>query len=307
MLYVYSPRDQDAWRAAFARHLPHTPIAVYPDVVAPEAVTHIAAWQPPADFFTQFPNLQAAFALGAGVDRFLAQSDLPVHIPLYRLTDAGMAPQMLEYVLYGVLYFQRDFDHYAAMQAQHTWDVAPPRLAGETRVTVLGLGEIGGYVAKGLAALGYRVAGWSRSSRELAGVDCRHGLDALPGLFAQTDILVSLLPSTPQTRGLLDAARFAQLPQGAALINAARGDQVDEDALLAALGSGHLRGALLDVFATEPLPTESQLWSHPRVRITPHIAAATLRDDAAKQIAERLAVLAAGGSPSGQVDRVQSY
>ena len=307
MLYVYTPSEQDAWRAAFARHLPATPFAVWPDVVAPESVTHIAAWKPPANYFAQFPKLQAVFALGAGVDRFLAQSDLPVSVPLYRLTDAGMAPQMLEYVLYGVLHFQRDFDQYGALQGQHRWQAGPPRLAADTRVTILGLGEIGGHVAKGLAALGYRVAGWSRSPRTLAGVDCRHGLDALPGLLAQTDILVSLLPSTPETRGLLDASRLNQLPAGAALINAARGDQVDEDALLAALGSGRLRGALLDVFTTEPLPVESRLWSHPRVRITPHIAAATLLDDAAKQIAERLAVLAQGGAPSGLVDRTRAY
>ncbi|GAB3129819.1 2-hydroxyacid dehydrogenase [Novispirillum itersonii] len=311
LLYVISGGDDPGqWRGVFsARFGDALRVAVWPEAVDPAAVEYIAAWSPPAAAsFAGFANLKAVFNLGAGVDKLLARPDLDPAVPIVRLQDAGMAPQMVEYALYGVLRHQRDFDVYAQDQAERRWQPRLPRLAAETRVTVLGIGAIGGAVAVALAGLGYSVRGWSRSLRSLPGVDCRAGADALPLLLPETDILISVLPSTPETRGMFNAVTLGALPAGASFINCARGDQVDEAALLDLLDSGHIRMALLDVFRTEPLPQDSRLWSHPCVVATPHVAASTLPGPAVDQIADGIAALSAGISPlPGQVDRSRAY
>jgi len=172
---------------------------------------------------------------------------------------------------------------------------------------VLGLGEMGGQVARALAERGYGVTGWSRSPKSIAGVRCLCGLDRLDGVLAASDVLINILPSTPATRGLLNHVRLARLPSGAALINAGRGDQVDLTALRSHLDSGHLRSALLDVFPVEPLPSDDPVWRHPKVRVTPHIAAETLKYPAAEQIAEKIRQLEAGESVAGEVVRERGY
>lgn len=311
LLYVISGGDDPGqWRGVFAARFGDAlRVAVWPEAVDPAAVDYIAAWSPPAAAsFAGFSGLKAVFNLGAGVDKLLARADLDPAVPIIRLQDAGMAPQMVEYALYGVLRHQRDFDLYAADQAEKRWQPRLPRLAADIRVTVLGLGAIGGAVAQALAGLGYAVRGWSRSARSLPGVDCRAGADALLPLLAETEILISVLPSTPETRRLFNADTLGALPAGASFINCARGDQVDEAALLSLLDSGHIRMALLDVFVTEPLPQDSRLWGHPRVVATPHVAASTLPGPAVDQIADGIAALKAGVSPlPGQVDRGRSY
>lgn len=307
MLYLYTPRQREQWLAALAAALPDQQVMAWPEPVDPDAVRYLAAWRPPEQFFTQFPRLEAVFALGAGVDRFVGRPDLPAQAALIRLTDAGMTAQMQEYVLYGVLRYQRDFDRYGSQQRGHHWLQYPPRLAADTRITVLGLGEIGGAVATRLAQLGYTVAGWSRCPRTLAGVACHAGMAALDGLLARTDILVNLLPSTAQTCGLLDGMRLSHLPPGAAIINAGRGDQLDLDALTLLLDADRLRGVLLDVFPEEPLPPDHPLWQHPRVTITPHVAATTLIAPAAQQIAAKLAAFLRGEPVAGVVERQRGY
>ncbi|WP_255990528.1 2-hydroxyacid dehydrogenase [Chitinolyticbacter albus] len=307
MLYLYTPYQREAWLDALRAALPDVTVAAWPDPVKVDAVRYLAAWRPPEHFFAQFPALKAVFTLGAGVDRFVERNDLASHVAIVRLTDAGMVAQMAEYVLYGVLRFQRDFDLYAAQQHGHHWLQHAPRSAAQTRVTVLGLGEIGGVVATRLATLGYVVSGWSRGRRALEGVACHEGLTALEALLEQTDILVNLLPSTPRTRSLLDGPRLSRLPAGAAIIHAGRGDQLDLDALVLLLDADRLRGAVLDVFPEEPLPPDHPLWRHPKVLMTPHVAATTLIVPAAQQIADKLAALHAGGQVAGLVDREQYY
>ena len=206
-----------------------------------------------------------------------------------------------------MLSYQRHMDVYRRQQAAGVWKMLAPRLPGEVRVGVLGMGEIGGAVARALAADGYAVSGWSRTPRLLAGVDCLYGDEGLAELLATSDVLACVLPSTPETQGLLNAERLATLPAGAMLINAGRGDLLDENALLALLDSGHLRCAQLDVFATEPLPANSRLWQHPAVTVTPHIAAITLRQQAVEQIVANLARLAAGEAGLGKVVRERGY
>jgi glyoxylate/hydroxypyruvate reductase A len=301
-LYLHHPSNAAAWVSVLAELAPKLELRVWPEP-PPEGPVYALAWRPPEGFFAAIPELQGVFALGAGVDDLAARSDLARDIPLIRLTDAGMAQQMVEYVLYGVLRFQRDFDAYALDQAQGRWRPRPPRGAGETQVLVLGLGELGARVAQALAGLGYAVSGWSRTPKAIAGVDCIHGLDALDARLGEVDVVAAVLPSTPDTRGLLDRQRLSRLPQGAAVINVGRGDLIDLDALCDLLEAGQLRGALLDVFPHEPLPADHRAWRCKGLELTPHVAATTLPYPAARQILGKLAELRAGRPVRGIVER----
>lgn len=302
-IYVHAPNEEPDWVATLRAALPDRPIRIAPEPT--EDVGYVAAWAPPPGYFAQFPKLRAVFGLGAGVDRFIGRDDLPASIPLYRLEDAGMARPMAQYALYGVLRFQRHFDQYERHQAEARWQRQPYRAPEATRVSVLGLGAIGAEIARYLASNGFAVSGWSRSPKEIEGVACHHGRTALETLLTHTDILVNMLPSTAETRGMFDHALLARLPRGAAFLNLARGDQVDDAALVALLDDGHLRGALLDVFAPEPLPTTSPLWRHPKVLITPHISGPTLIGPAVAQIVQRIKLIEAGQPAFGLVDRTK--
>lgn len=307
MFYLYTTQDAEHLASLLREALPGIELATWPQEVDYTQVRYVVAWNPPEGFFANFPQLQAVFALGAGVDRLLARSDLPSSVPLIRLSDAGMARQMAEYVLLGVLRYQRHFDLYQQQKLKHDWKPLPPKLAPEVRVSVLGLGAIGGEVAKTLAEFGYTVSGWSRGPKSLNGVRCHHGLVELDTLLAQTDVLVSVLPSTTETRGLINSERLARLPRGAAVINVGRGDQLDENALLQLLESGHLRSAQLDVFAHEPLSPDNPLWERHDVMITPHIAAITLLGPAVNQIVDNVHALLRGDVPAGLVNRMRAY
>lgn len=307
LIHTPSPKEVAAYLQLFRAAMPQQRFIALDEMNDPNLVEYVVTWGPPAGLFASLGNLKAVFALGAGVDKLLARDDLSPEMPIYRLLDGGMAPQMVEYIRFGVLSYQRHMDVYRRQQAAGVWKMLAPRLPGEVRVGVLGMGEIGGAVARALAADGYAVSGWSRTPRLLAGVDCLYGDEGLAELLATSDVLACVLPSTPETQGLLNAERLATLPAGAMLINAGRGDLLDENALLALLDSGHLRCAQLDVFATEPLPANSRLWQHPAVTVTPHIAAITLRQQAVEQIVANLARLAAGEAGLGKVVRERGY
>lgn len=307
LIHTPSPKEVAAYLQLFRAAMPQQRFIALDEMNDPNLVEYVVTWGPPAGLFASLGNLKAVFALGAGVDKLLARDDLSPEMPIYRLLDGGMAPQMVEYIRFGVLSYQRHMDVYRRQQAAGVWKMLAPRLPGEVRVGVLGMGEIGGAVARALAADGYAVSGWSRTPRLLAGVDCLYGDEGLAELLANSDVLACVLPSTPETQGLLNAERLATLPAGAMLINAGRGDLLDENALLALLDSGHLRCAQLDVFATEPLPANSRLWQHPAVTVTPHIAAITLRQQAVEQIVANLARLAAGEAGLGKVVRERGY
>lgn len=306
-LLLCVPDDGDRWRRLFSEAAPDLHILSWPALPEPGRAFYVATWAPPEGFFHRLPEPKAVFSLGAGVDRLLRRDDLPASVPVIRLTDAGMARQMAEYALSGVLRFQRNLDLYEAQQAAGLWRPLPVRAADETRVTVLGLGRIGGVVATTLSALGYKVSGWSRGGTDIPGVVCRSGLASLDALLAQTDILINVLPSTDETRGLLNRDRLSRLPAEAGLVNAARGDQLDCDALVDLLDAGHLRGAVLDVFAEEPLPDDSALWAHPKVRVTPHVAAVTLPGPSVRQVVRNLRRFEANQTVEGLVDRRRGY
>ncbi|MCA3131135.1 MAG: 2-hydroxyacid dehydrogenase [Betaproteobacteria bacterium] len=298
--------DPQPWREALARALPALPFHVWPQVPAPEAVHYTLVWKPPRGWHRQFPNLRAILSLGAGVDALLEDPDLPA-VPITRLVDGGLARQMAEYALYAVLHFHRRMPEYARQQRARQWRILEPNAVEDSVVGVLGLGVLGAEAARLVAAAGFPVCGWSRTPRRIPGVDGLWGEDGLAALQRRARIVVNFLPLTPATRGLLDARFFSRLQPGACLVNVARGAHLVEADLLAALDGGHLGGAMLDVFAEEPLPPGHPFWTHPRVVLTPHVAGITLAAEAAAQVIQNLRRLEAGEPPQGVVDRSAGY
>jgi glyoxylate/hydroxypyruvate reductase len=268
---------------------------------------YAVGWNPPVDFFAGCTGLEAFFNGGAGVDRLLGRAEIPEALPLVRLEDAGMARQMAEYCCHEVFRVYRRWDEYEAQQRACVWRELEPVPADEFAVGVLGLGALGSHVARTLAGFGYRVLGHARSPRAIEGVECFAGDVALPAFLANCSVLILMAPLTDETRDLIDARALAALPPGAWLVNVARGGLVDEEALLAALDSGRLAGATLDVFRIEPLPDDHPFWRHPRVRVTPHASAVTLVPESARQIAGKILSLERGEAVSGVVDRARGY
>jgi glyoxylate/hydroxypyruvate reductase len=269
---------------------------------------YVVGWKPPAELFAQQPELKAVINYGAGVDAILAMGAVPDHIPIIRLEDAGMAQQMAEYAIYGVIHHHRHMQRYHAQQRQAHWQQHEDR--GNVRrptVGVMGLGEMGGTVATKLAGFGYSVRGWSRSKHENDTVLTFAGHDTLPTFLSGCDVLVLMLPLTQETRAIMNAATLAQLPRGAFLVNAGRGGHLVDADVLAALESGQLGGALLDVFHEEPLPKDHPFWLHPKVIVTPHIAATTPIKDACAQIVAKISALERGEVVSGIVDPNVGY
>jgi len=239
-------------------------------------IAYACVWLPPPGFLARFNNLKAIINLGAGVDRLLGDPALP-RVPIARVAHADLTMRVTEYVVLHVLMHHRRQRRYDTQQRERIWRVHDQPAASEVTVGVMGLGVIGREAAEALARLGFRVAGWSRTRKSLPGIEVFHGANELDGFLARTEILVCLLPQTPETEGLLNLSLFRKLKRngaagGAFLVNAARGGlQIDAD-ILAALDERTLAGATLDVFPQEPLPPQSLLWIHPQVTITPHNA-----------------------------------
>ncbi|MDY7115009.1 glyoxylate/hydroxypyruvate reductase A [Halomonas sp. SSL-5] len=303
--------DAERWQEALAERLPEADIftSAAPAERRREA-DYLAAWKPPESLLSEPLALKGIVNLGAGVDALLNNPGLPAGVPIVKLRDAGMAEPIGDYVRYGLLHFQRDFDRYRRQQHVRQWHEHAPVDKADWPVGVLGLGAIGARVAAMIATDGFPVHGWSRSPKSLEGITCHHGDDGLAALLGRVKSLVLLLPDTPATRHIIDAEALARLPEGASLINPGRGTLIDEAALLDALGEGEaegrLRGALLDAFPAEPLPAASPLWGHPRVWVTPHMAGPTPLGAALDQVAEALRAFAAG-EPQATVDPDAGY
>jgi len=263
-------------------------------------------WSPPAEALREEGGLQAVFNLGAGVDHLLALPGL-AEIPIYRLEDAGMARQMSEYVIHALASISRGFDFYDHEQARGQWVPLAGIRYDEWPVGVMGLGKLGMHVANSVAALGYPVAGWARSPKTMPGIEVHHGRGQFVQFLNRTRVLVNLLPLTSDTRGIINAELIHGLKPQAIVINIARGAHVVDADLLAALDSGKVQAAILDVFNEEPLPAGHPYWAHPRVRITPHVAAITLEAEARSQIVTRISQLERGESADGLVQREAGY
>ncbi len=294
----------EPWVAGLRAALPGAHVSVWQpgDPQADFAVV----WAPPQQFLDEQPGLKVLFNIGAGVDALL-RLRLPPGARVVRLDDAGMSVQMAEYVCHAVIRHFRELDAYEADMRGGRWGYRRPRLRSEFTVGVMGLGVLGERVARALAHFEFPVLGWSRSPKSVPGVRAYEGAGQFDDFLAASRVLVNLLPLTPETENLLDRATLSRVPAGAYLINVARGAHVVEEDLLELIDSGHLAGATLDVFRTEPLPAGHPFWNHPRIVATPHTSARTLRDESIAQIAGKIAALQRGEPLAGVVDRERGY
>ena len=299
----------DPWLEGFRQALPGVDIWEWqatPAGHAPKLADHAVVWSPPQSFIDEQTQLQNLFNIGAGVDALL-KLNLPSSLNIVRLNDAGMSVQMAEYVCHAAIRYFREFKHYENDQPEQRWSYRKPALRSEFSVGVLGAGVLGSKVAQALQQFEFPVNVWSRSPKQLAGVQSFTGPEQLPAFLKATKVLVNLLPLTPDTENILNHANLSQLQAGAFLINVARGKHVVDQDLIDLLDQGHMAGATLDVFRVEPLPQDHAFWKHPQIVVTPHTSARTLREESVAQIAGKIKAVYAGEFIEGRVDKVRGY
>ena len=297
----------DAWRAALERQAPELDLRMWDEPGDITDIEFALVWKPARGVLRGFPNLKAIFSIGAGVDHLFTDPELPADVPVVRMVEPELTRGMTEYVMLHVLRHHRRQREMEANQRAEKWEMIQVPTAPARKVGIMGLGELGGASARALAGLEFDVAGWSRSPKEIPGVECFHGDFGLDAFLARTEILVCLLPLTPETEGILNADLFAKLPKGASLINAARGGHQIEADILTALESGQLSETTLDVFREEPLPAGHPLWRHPRVTVTPHNASLTDPIGAVKQVIANIERIRRGEPPLNIVDPKAGY
>lgn len=274
-----------------------------------DAADYAVVWAPPQQFFDEQTKLRGVFNIGAGVDA-LTSLNLPVGIPVVRLDDAGMSVQMAEYICHAVIRHFREFDGYESDVALGKWSYRKPRHRQDFPVGVMGLGVLGARVIRSLSLFDFPVLGWSRSEKIIDGAQCFSGAGGFDDFLKGTRILVCLLPLTPETENIMRRDTLTRLLPGGYVINAARGGHLVDDDLIALVDNGHLAGARLDVFREEPLPAAHPFWTHPKITVTPHTSARTLRDESIAQIAGKIRALHSGtpiGSLTGVVDMNKGY
>ena len=278
------------------------------DNYLPESIDYVLSFRPPAGLLKSFANLKAVFSLGAGVDGFLCDPDYPKRVPLVRFADQTLSAEMAQFVLMHVLIRHRQQRLFDEAQSKRQWrQMVLPRRTEDTSIAILGLGEIGGFVAQRFVELDFPVSGWSRGRKNFPGVKSFAGEEEFEGFLGQADILVCLLSLTRKTAGILNARTFAAMQAGGFVINVARGAHLIESDLIAALDRGHLSGAVLDVFEEEPLPKASPLWSHPKITLTPHVAAISQPAIAIQSVLDGIAAFERGERPGNIVDIETAY
>lgn len=308
ILLQRSDGTNEPWLRDFAELLPEADLHIWRDGEAAPDCDYAVVWMPPPAVASSLAKVKAIFNAGAGVDALLKMGQVvPSHIPLVRLGDAGMGMQMAEYVAHAVLRYYRRFDEYEAQARAGRWLALPPHAKETFTVGVLGMGILGRRVLEALAPFGFPLRAWSRTAKEIDGVDCFHGDDGLDAFLRGSRVLINMLPLTPQTSNLLDRRNLSKLPAMSYLVNVARGAHVAEPDLLAMVKSGQIAAATLDVFRNEPLPSQHPFWLEPRITITPHISALTLRRESVEQISGKIRRLEAGLPIADVVNRNEGY
>lgn len=302
--FCCSQTNAGPWLSGFRAEIPGVDISEWA-AGAPEA-DYAVVWAPPQQFLDEQPGLRGIFNIGAGVDALL-QLKLPPAAKVVRLDDAGMSVQMAEFVCHAVIRHFREFDGYEQDVALGKWSYRKPRLRTDFPVGVMGLGVLGERVARSVAQFEFPVNGWSRSGKSIDGVRVFCGASQFHDFLAATRVLVCLLPLTPDTRDIMGHEMLSLLRPGGYVINVARGAHLVDSDLIALLDSGHLAGATLDVFRTEPLPAEHPFWRHPKITVTPHTSARTLREESIAQIAGKILALQRGEPVAGVVDLARGY
>ena len=310
-LLIYRADGNTApWVRDFQLALPACEVLLWQEGLACPLCDYALVWGAPAALLAQLDQLatlKAIFVAGAGVDAVLKFGDVLPDVPIVRLGDAGMGVQMAEYVLHAVLRAFRKFDQYEAQARRGAWAPLELESKADFSIGVMGTGALGAQVLAALAPFGFPLRGWSRTPKAIEGVAMYRGAEQLNDFLAGTRVLVCMLPLTAATNNLLDRAMLELLPRGAHVINVARGALLAEPDLLALIRSGHIASATLDVFRNEPLPAPHPFWDEPRITITPHIAALTVREDSVRQIVGKITALERGEAIADVVDRTLGY
>ncbi|MDJ0951363.1 MAG: glyoxylate/hydroxypyruvate reductase A [Alphaproteobacteria bacterium] len=307
LLFISNMDEPEAWRRELAARIDGLDFRLWPETGPVEEIDFALVWKPKPGLLAGFPRLKLIQSLGMGVDHIFEDPELPAGVPVARIVDPDMASQMSAWVLLEVLRHHRMADAYAAQQRDHVWRMRGLPDASQTTVGIMGLGVLGADAARKLAHVGFRVTGWSRSAKSIEGVTCFHGGLGFVEFLAGADILVCLLPLTAETEAIINAETLAVLPEGAFVINCARGGHLVEEDLLAAIERGHVAGAALDVFRSEPLPDDHPFWDHPKIRVYPHVAAITNPRTAADQVADNYRRMVAGQPFLNLVDPARGY
>lgn len=305
ILILMPDRNNADILSAIKQIAPEEELRVWPEIGCADDIEYAIVWDHPAGELNKFPNLKAIASFGAGVDHILKDPDLPEGIPITRFVDETLSHQMAEYVAGVILNHRLRLTEYREYQAASVWRPQEPRVGNH--VCLLGLGQIGTYVAAYLQKLDFRLSGWSRSEKNIAGMSCYHGPQGLDKALENTDYIVNLLPLTPETKGILNKNLFFKAPKGAYVINAGRGPHLNENDLLEAIYQEHLSGACLDVFSTEPLDDMSPFWRHPKISITPHIASVTRIDRLTCHLMENYFRMKKGQPLNHLIDRKKAY
>ena len=302
--------NRDAWLPHLQKAFGDLGLYVWPDRPENDGDVEYVITVRAQKIWAEFPNLRAILSLSAGVNQYVGHPDMPDNIPLIRMIEDGLDTGMMEYVVANVMFFHRRMPDFITFQQQNIWEIGDqylPKLAREQRVGILGLGHLGGVCARHLVQLGFQVSGWSNSKKDITGITSHAGAGELDMFLANTDILVNLLPLTPDTRGIINRDFLSKLPRGSYVINAARGPHIVDDDLIEMIDNGHIAAAALDVFHTEPLPADHPFWGHKRVFITPHIAALTRPDTGTQSLIRSIEMLDKGQMPDGFVKRDRAY
>ena len=295
------------WRTQLLRQMPERECRVWPDIGDPADIDYAIVWRAPPGLLVSLPRLRMILSLGAGIDHVLRDSTRPPGVPIVRLVDPYLTGAMSEYVALQVFRLHRQDVDYQEQQRREQWIEHPQKNAGERTVGILGCGVIGREAGRRLKTFGFDVAGWTRTARQLPEFPTHAGAAGLDELLGRSEILVCLLPLTPETEGILNAGTFARLPRGAGIVNAGRGQHLVEDDLIPALDSGQLSAAALDVFREEPLPPTHPFWHHPRIVVTPHIAGITNPATAAIVLCDAIRRFEAGEPVPNLVDPSRGY
>lgn len=296
------------WIKDFADLMPEAEVLVWRPGTALPACDFAVLWTPPEDMLADLAKVKAIFVTGAGADAIMKYSHaIPAHIPIVRLNDAGMGIQMAEYVSHAVLRYFRRMDEYEAQARAGAWLQLPAREKSDFPIGVMGVGALGMHVIEALRPFGFPLRAWSRTAKSMAGVECFHGDEGLDGFLGSSRVVVCMLPLTPETVNILGRSNMQKLPQGAYIINVGRGAHISEPDLLALVKSGHIAGATLDVFRNEPLPAQHPFWQEPRITITPHIAALTLRRESIEQMVGKMRQHARGEAVADVINREKGY
>lgn len=297
----------EPWVREFASAMPHAVTMGWKEGQVLEPCDYAVLWNPAPALLAQLANVKAIFLMGAGVDALLKHGETLPDVPLVRLGDAGMGVQMAEYVTHAVLRYFRRFDEYEQQARHGAWNQLPLIPKEAFTIGVMGLGRLGLPVVDAMRHFGFPVRGWSRTPKDIPGVETYAGMEQLDAFLRGTRVLVCMLPLTSETANLLDRHNLGKLQQGAYLINVSRGAIIAEPDLMTLIRSGHIAGATLDVFRHEPLPAPHPFWNEPRIAITPHISALTMRLEAVHQIADKIAALENGQPVDDLVDRNLGY